>query len=418
MAEDVIMPRLSDTMLEGTISQWLKKQGDDVKRGDAVLEVETDKSTMTVDAYTDGVLRLITVPAGSTVPIGTVLGRIAAAADVIDVPVPARAPTVADVVAPVPTPTPSLATDASTSNGNVRAGRVFASPLARNIAREHQIDLSVLAGTGSGPRGRIVKIDIERYMATAQQVVVTAVPAAPVAPAVAAWTIPDDADVRPANRIQQVIARRLSESKATIPHFYVTNEVDMGAAGELRRQLVAALGDQGKVSFNDLIIRACAVALRQIPEVNASWRDGQFVVYQHVNVGVAVNVPNGLVVPVVRDADTKTVRQISAEVRALAEKGRAGKLTPREMEGGTFSISNLGMFDVEEFQAIINPPESAILAIGSITDKAVVRDGQIVIRPTMRLTLSVDHRVIPGVPAAQFLQVVKKLLQEPLSLGF
>jgi len=214
------------------------------------------------------------------------------------------------------------------------------------------------------------------------------------------------------------MARRLLESKTTIPHFYVTTEVDMAAAADLRARLVETFGPEGKVSYNDLIVRACALTLRAMPDVNSSWRDGQFVRHGHVNVGVAVSLPDGLVVPVIKDADRKGLREIAVEARALAEKARAGKLAPRDMEGGTFSTSNLGAYDVAQFQAIVNPPESAILAIGSILEKPVVLDGQVVARPRMTLSLSVDHRVIPGVPAAQFLQGVKRLLQEPLRLGF
>ena len=216
------------------------------------------------------------------------------------------------------------------------------------------------------------------------------------------------------------MARRLVESKTTVPHFYVTNEVDMAAAMDLRKQLQATFGEEAKISFNDLIVRACALTLRAMPEVNTSWRDGQFAVHSRVNVGIAVSLPDGLVVPVIHDADRKTLREIATETRALAERARTGKLAPHEMAGGTFTVSNLGSVvkDTEEFQAIINPPESAILAVGGIIEKPVALDGQIVIRPRMKLSISVDHRVIPGVPAAEFLHNVKLLLQEPLRLGF
>jgi len=463
MPEEIVMPRLSDTMEEGTISQWLKREGDTIKRGDAILEVQTDKANMELEAYSDGVIQQIIHPDGATVPIGTVVGMLAKAGEAV-APAPAQAApasaaqngatggsaapgAVADAIVEtessdeVPVAVPgalmpaaSAQAPAPTGGGNgataASGGRVKASPLARNIAREHDIDLQALGGHGSGPGGRIVKLDVERYLvARANDTATTTTPQPPAAAAATATPAPAPAittpmplmegdEVQPANRVQQIMARRLLESKTTIPHFYVTTEVDMAAAADLRARLVETFGPEGKVSYNDLIVRACALTLRAMPDVNSSWRDGQFVRHGHVNVGVAVSLPDGLVVPVIKDADRKGLREIAVEARALAEKARAGKLAPRDMEGGTFSTSNLGAYDVEQFQAIVNPPESAILAIGSILEKPVVLDGQVVVRPRMTLSLSVDHRVIPGVPAAQFLQGVKRLLQEPLRLGF
>jgi len=480
MPEEIVMPRLSDTMEEGTISQWLKREGDAVKRGDAILEVQTDKANMELEAYSDGVIQQILHGDGDTVPIGTVVGLLAKAGEAVT-PVAAapagsaatgnnaatgarsggdRAGEIADAIVetessdeiPVAVPGAAMpampavvvgasAAPAGTGNGTNAGGRVKASPLARNMARERGIDLHTLDGQGSGPGGRIVKLDVERYLVAratpAPPPAATSAPAAiaaPTQPAPATALAPapaleparptpvgslmDGDELRPANRIQQVMARRLLESKTTIPHFYVTAEVDMAAAAELRGQMVTTFGPEGKVSYNDLIVRACALTLRAMPDVNRSWRDGQFVQHSHVNIGIAVSMPDGLMVPVIKDADRKGLREIAVEARALAEKARAGKLTPRDMEGGTFSTSNLGAYDVEQFQAIVNPPESAILAIGSILEQPVALDGQVVVRPRMRLSLSVDHRVIPGVPAAQFLQGVKKLLQEPLRLGF
>ncbi len=458
MPEEIVMPRLSDTMEEGTISQWLKREGDTVKRGDAILEVQTDKANMELEAYSDGVIQQIIHPDGATVPIGTVVGMLAKAGEAVAPTKPAQAAPasaaqngatggVGAIVesessdeVPVAVPgalMPAASTQAIAptrgGNGATAGGRVKASPLARNIAREHDIDLQALGGHGSGPGGRIVKIDVERYLvARASDTTATTEPQ-PVAPPAAAvataapaptpaitTTMPlmEGDEVRAANRVQQIMARRLLESKTTIPHFYVTTEVDMAAAADLRARLVETFGPEGKVSYNDLIVRACALTLRAMPDVNSSWRDGQFVRHGQVNVGVAVSLPDGLVVPVIKDADRKGLREIAVEARALAEKARAGKLAPRDMEGGTFSTSNLGAYDVAQFQAIVNPPESAILAIGSILEKPVVLDGQVVARPRMTLSLSVDHRVIPGVPAAQFLQGVKRLLQEPLRLGF
>ncbi len=504
MPEEIVMPRLSDTMEEGTISQWLKREGETVHKGDAILEVETDKANMELQAYSDGVIHQIIHGDGDTVTIGSVIGILAKAGEQlapvasssVGAPASAAPSTTAssgddereraagDIMAATPDdsemPVPVMAgagVDASTSsalttpapvgvtggnghgNGN-SGGRVRATPLARNIAREHAIDLAPFNGRGSGPGGRIVKDDIERILARQGQgqehgvsparvangaAVETSAPPAPVAPsapvpapaagaaAAAAPAAPasvtpppapssvadDTVELRAPNRIQTVMARRLTESKTTVPHFYVTGEIDMSAAAGLRTQLQETFGPEGKVSYNDLIVRACALTLRAMPTVNTSWRDGQFAVHSQVNVGIAVSLPDGLVVPVIHDADRKGLREISTETRSLAEKARTGKLAPADMAGGTFTISNLGMYDaVEQFQAIINPPESAILAVGAIGDKPAVVDGQLVVRPLMRVSLSVDHRVIPGVPAAQFLQGIKRLLQEPLRLGF
>ncbi len=510
MPEEIVMPRLSDTMEEGTISQWLKREGETVHKGDAILEVETDKANMELQAYSDGVIHQIIHGDGDTVTIGSVIGILAkpgeqlapatspgadaqvaatptasasaaaltaaspgdererAAGDIMamtpddgEMPVPAMAsagsggPASSALTAPAPV---GVTWDNGNGNGNGSGvgGRVRATPLARNMAREHAIDLAAFNGRGSGPGGRIVKDDIERILArqsqgqergiapavaangAAAETVAPSAPTAPsapvpapapvAAPAPAASVTPpsaqpssgdDTVELRAPNRIQTVMARRLTESKTTVPHFYVTGEIDMSAAAGLRKQLQETFGPEGKVSYNDLIVRACALTLRAMPEINTSWRDGQFAVHSLVNVGIAVSLPDGLVVPVIHDADRKGLREISTETRSLAEKARNGKLAPADMAGGTFTISNLGMYDaVEQFQAIINPPESAILAVGAIGDKPAIVDGQVVARPLMRVSLSVDHRVIPGVPAAQFLQGIKRLLQEPLRLGF
>ncbi len=494
MPEEIVMPRLSDTMEEGTIAQWLKREGEAVHKGDAILEIETDKANMELEAYSDGTIQKILMGEGSTVAVGAVVGLLAKPGEAL-APSPAAgaqgAATAAaasptgsgrqqapDDVAVVASGTSGAVVSGNTSgtsgavvSGDVMAmtpdadempsrevatvqglastvidttssggapsnghGRVKASPLARNLARAYAIDLRALDGQGSGPGGRIVKNDVERYRARNGAAAVTAPPtpeSAPAQPAPqpaprpaptpahpAAGPLADGDEVRPANRIQQVMARRLTESKSTVPHFYVTSEIDMAAAADLRKSIQDTFGPEGKVSYNDLVVRACALTLRAMPGVNTSWRDGQFVAHGHVNVGIAVSLPDGLVVPVIRDADRKGLREISAESKTLAGKARDGKLAPADMDGGTFTVSNLGMYDVEEFQAIINPPESAILAVSSIVEKPVVVDGAVVARPRMRVSLSVDHRVIPGVPAAEFLQGVKRLLQEPLRLGF
>jgi pyruvate dehydrogenase E2 component (dihydrolipoamide acetyltransferase) len=462
MAEEIVMPRLSDTMEEGTIAQWLKREGETVHKGEAILEVETDKATMELPAYSDGVIEQILQGDGATVPVGTVIGTMtrsgeaptrvsSAGAESLSqtAALPAaeqrrgvagtrpgvdeapRSPARRDISATTSTvahePAPSMRDEDNAGKGVADGDHIKATPLARNLARQYHIDLMALSGHGSGPGGRIVKLDIERYLARPESGVPLAAPHAEAAVPPLAQTRPtpqpsmadgDEVELRVPNRIQQVMARRVLESKTTVPHFYVTAEADMGAASELRQQLQLIWGDKGKVTYNDLIVRACALSLRAMPEVNTSWRDGQFAVHAHVNVGIAVGLRDGLVVPVIHDADRKGLRELAVEARALIEQARAGKLSPRDLDGGTFTVSNLGMYDVEDFQAIINPPESAILAVGSILEKPVALAGQVVVRPRLRLTLSVDHRVIPGIPAAQFLQSIKRLLQEPLRLGF
>ncbi len=463
MPEEIVMPRLSDTMEVGTIAKWLKREGDAVHIGEPILEIETDKTTMELEAYSDGVIQHILLQDGATVPVGTVIGLLIKSDEAATDHSPPRAasPTPATFLLESPKPRAAAASEPPTvdeppaallsDRGTSRvtpvineeqlwsrrrteaaekvAGtrdRIKATPLARNLAHRHHIDLAPLSGQGSGPSGRIVKLDIERQLAqreggehvmprsgNREGSVLTHI-----RPVLQPQSADDDVELRAPNRVQQVMARRVLESKTTVPHFYVSTEVDMAAAGDLRKQLLFAFGDEGKVTYNDLIVRACALGLRAMPEVNTSWRDGQFAVHSHVNIGIAVGLRDGLVVPVLRDADRKSLRELAEASRAMIEKAHNGKLTQGDMGGGTFTVSNLGMFDVDEFQAIINPPESAILAVGSILEKPVALDGTVVVRPRLRLTLSVDHRVIPGIPAAQFLQTVKRLLQEPLRLGF
>jgi pyruvate dehydrogenase E2 component (dihydrolipoamide acetyltransferase) len=462
MPEEIVMPRLSDTMEEGTIARWLKREGDLVHRGEPILEIETDKTNMELEAYSDGVIQHILLQDGATALVGTVIGLLIksdeAATDhslpravsptrvpfLLEPPKPSAAaasgsPGVNEPPAPLwdrgtSSETPVMDEGSSLSTRDTdgaekaeRTGdRIKATPLARNLAHQYHIDLAPLSGRGSGPGGRIVKLDIEHQTAPregGERVMPQSRDRegsvlADIRPALRPQSADDDVELRVPNRVQQVMARRVLESKTTVPHFYVTTEVDMAAAGDLRKQLLFAYGDEGKVTYNDLIVRACALGLRAMPEVNTSWRDGQFAVHSHVNIGIAVGLRDGLVVPVLRDADRKSLRELAAASRALIDKARNGKLTQGDMAGGTFTVSNLGMFDVDEFQAIINPPESAILAVGSILEKPVALDGKVEVRPRLRLTLSVDHRVIPGIPAAQFLQTVKQLLQEPLRLGF
>ena len=459
MAE-VSMPRLSDTMQEGTITRWLKKPGDEVKKGDIIAEVETDKANMEVESYDAGVLEQILVNEGETAPIGQTIAVLGSGENVqqggqskkasgqqdgqskkVDTqqqkpsdngksekaPTAAEDPTGANPSAEVER---SLASDnkaqakgAEAQSTSSDAG-VKASPLARRIAEEHGVNISQIKG--SGPGGRIVREDVEDFLE--QQGNQPAQPAQTEAPAQASQPAAQQAaaapsaqqqgdEVRNISSMQKTIARRLAESKQTVPHFYVSNEVDLTDALALRQQLNSNVGEGGvKISVNDLIVKACALALEKFPDVNSSYKDGQFIHHQRVNVGIAVDIPNGLVVPVIRDANLKGVRSIARETKTLAEKARAGKLAPDDFSGGTFSVSNLGMMDVTEFVPIINPPEAAILAVASARKTFVPVNGQPVVRDIMPLTVSADHRILYGAMVARFLQEVKRLLQNPYDL--
>jgi pyruvate dehydrogenase E2 component (dihydrolipoamide acetyltransferase) len=418
MAEIIRMPRMSDTMEEGNIVAWLKKEGDKVESGETLAEVETDKATMELDAFTDGVLLHIAVKEGA-VPIDGVIAVIGqpgedwqaalhAAGQSTNTPTQPEAPTA------MPTPAPAGETPAQPSGDQ----RVKASPLARSIAREKGIDL--LNIQGSGDAGRIVKRDVEALIQNpvpAPQEQVAPAPPAPAAPQIPAFqpTLPDAAfeDV-PLSQMRKVIARRLSESKFSAPHFYLTVEINMDNAVQIRQQLndVAPV----KLSFNDLVIKAAAIALKQHPAVNASWLGDKIRYNKEVNIGVAVAIEEGLLVPVVRHADIKTLSQINNEVKVQAGKAKDRKLQPEEMQGNTFTISNLGMFGIESFTAIINPPDACILAVGGIIQKPIVKNGEIMVGNMMKVTLSCDHRVVDGAKGAQFLQTFKTILEDPIRM--
>src|SRR5579875_829731 len=430
---EVIMPRLSDTMQEGTITRWLKKAGDEVKKGDILAEVETDKANMEVEAYDAGVLEEILVNEGEAAPIGKPIARIGTGTGVqkqsrqeeaqqsqrkpqeIAQSVQARSSTPA---AREPRENSSAQAAARPQESGAEA-RIKVSPLARRMAEEHGIDLQQIQGTGPG--GRIVRDDIQDFLeqqraqpAPAATAPVQA-PAAPEAPPPAAPA--EEEEVVALTSMQKTIVRRMTESKQNVPHIYIRNEVDMTEALALRQTLNASAGEGGvKISVNDLIIKACALALEKFPEVNTSLKDGQFIRHKHINIGIAVDIPNGLVVPVIRDANIKGVRTIARESRALIEKAQAGKLSVADLSGGTFSISNLGMMDVTDFDAVVNPPEAAILAVGAARKRFVPIDGQPAIRDLMSLTVSADHRIIYGATTARFLQEIKRLLQNPYSL--
>jgi pyruvate dehydrogenase E2 component (dihydrolipoamide acetyltransferase) len=381
---EITMPRLSDTMEEGTLAAWLKQPGEQVHRGDLLAEIETDKATMELESFEEGVLERILVQEGETVPIGQPIAVIGSG-DGAAPPPPA----------PVP-PAPPTGTP------------VKASPMARAIARDQGIDLSTV--TGSGPGGRVVKADVEAVAAPAAPA-----PAAP-APAPAKPAAADVEEV-PLSGMRKTVARRLVESMQSAPHFYLTIQVDVDALLELRAELNRRLADEGtKLSVNDLLVKACAVTLRAHPDINVSWGGDKLLRHRRVHVGIAVAVEGGLIVPVVRDADQKSVSQISREAKALIERARAGKLRPDEFTGGTFTISNLGMFGIDQFTAVINPPEAAILAVGATTSEPVVHDGRLGTRQRMKLTMSIDHRAVDGATGAQFLAGLKAVLEEPLRI--
>jgi pyruvate dehydrogenase E2 component (dihydrolipoamide acetyltransferase) len=423
-AQDVMMPRLSDSMEEGTVLAWRKQVGDEVAVGDELVEIETDKANMGYEADVAGTLVEIVVGEDESAPVGAVIARIgdkdaqvpaAQAAGPVtagDPPLPAVAEASSATVPPTAPPA------APAGNGH----RVKASPLARRIASELGVDLAGLSG--SGPGGRIVKKDVEAAEGAAAVAPAAPAPAAPApaAPAPAAQAATETAkgrvEIVELSRLQQVVARRMSESKATAPHFYLTTEVDMGAAVEARARIKEISGEGEVVpSFNDMVVKACAIALRRYPRANGAYKDGRFELYSRVNVGIAVAAEDALVVPTVFDADRKGLREIAAEARSLAGKVRDGSITPPELSGGTFSVSNLGMYGVSSFGAIVNSPQAGILAVGAIADRPVVRDGEVVPGKVMEMTLSCDHRILYGAEGAEFLAAVKAVLQEPLALS-
>jgi pyruvate dehydrogenase E2 component (dihydrolipoyllysine-residue acetyltransferase) len=423
---EVFMPRLSDTMTEGTVSTWAKKVGDRVEKGDVLAEIETDKATMELEAYDAGVLEQILVDAGKTVPIGETIAVIGdgsgASAPAGAARAGAAAPAAAAAGAVAPAAQVRVATQPSApSIGSSGGGTstIKASPLARAIARSAGLDLSTVHG--SGPGGRIVRADVEAAVATLRAGHGAAL-APSVLPTSFAATIGADDEEVPLSNVRRVTARRLVESKQQVPHFYLTRAVDaeelVQARAQINAGLAAAAADgaaPAKVSVNDLVVKAVASALRAHPQMNVSFAGDKLIRHHRIHVGIAVSLADGLIVPVVRDADTKTVTQISAESKELAARARAGKLKPEEFTGGTFSVSNLGMFGVDEFSAIINPPEPAILAVGRAKQEAVVRDGEIVVRHIMRVTLSIDHRAVDGAGGARFLEALTGLLENPLA---
>ena len=408
MAE-IVMPRLSDSMEEGVILKWMKQVGDEVAVGDELVEIETDKANMAYESDVAGTLTQILAREGDALAIGApiaVVGDGDAAASVPAAAEPTPDPVQAQASAPAPSePVP---TDGE---------RAKASPLARRVARETGVDLAAV--TGSGPGGRIVKADVEKQKPS--EVPTSSTPPAAVRGADevgTAETAKGTTTQQELSRLQQVVARRMAESKATAPHFYLRSEIDMSAAVEARARL-KALTPEGEVvpSFNDMVVKACALALREHPLANGSYKDGHLELHSRVNVGVAVAAEDALVVPTVFDADRKGLREIAADARTLASKVRDGSITPPELSGGTFTVSNLGMYGVSNFSAVINSPQAAILAVGAITERPVVRDGSLTTAHLLGVTLACDHRILYGAPAAEFLARIRALLEEPLSLA-
>ncbi len=434
---DVLMPRLSDTMTEGAIAQWLKSEGETVQRGDVLAEIETDKAVMDLEAYESGVLEKILVQPGQSVPIGEAIAVIGdgasgggasgspadqAADETADegaetdteTDAEAGAETDAEQAPDTPSPAPAdLPAAAARANGD---GRLKASPVVRSLARTHGIDLSTV--TGTGPGGRIIRADVEQLLGRTAVTDDTASPDAASSksgPAQATRDREGDEKI-PLSRIRRITAQRLTEA-AMVPAFQLTTVLDATKLMRLRGEINAGLPESSeRISVTDLLVRACAVALRAHPEVNASFGEDAIIRRARVNVGIAVALEDGLIVPVIKDADRKSLREIGSETKDLATRARSGKLTPDEFTGGTFTVSNLGMFGIDNFTAVLNPPEAAILAVGSTADEPVVIDGEVTVRARMRLTLTVDHRVLDGATGAAFLRDLTDLLAEPVRM--
>lgn len=420
MAEIVRMPKMSDTMTEGVVAKWHKNIGDMVKSGDLVAEIETDKATMEFESYQEGVLLYKGVEEGKSAPVDGILAIFGKAGEdykslletesskpaATPNPAPIAAPVVASTPAPTPVVTAPTAKPVAAPVPVMAANddsRVKASPLAKRLAMEKGIDLSRIPGSGDG--GRVVKRDVDWFKPgmtpTMGRVVSSGITS-------------ESFEETPISQMRKTIARRLSESKFTAPHFYLTMDICMDRCADARESINAVAGL--KISFNDMVIKAAAAALRQHPKINSSWLEDRIRTNHHINIGVAVAVDEGLLVPVVRYADTKSLSEINAEVKTYAAKAKDKKLQPADWEGNTFTISNLGMFGIDEFTAIINPPDACILAVGGIRETPVLRNGQLMNTSMMKVTLSCDHRVVDGVTGSKFLQTLKGLLENPIIL--
>jgi pyruvate dehydrogenase E2 component (dihydrolipoamide acetyltransferase) len=442
MPIEILMPALSPTMTEGNLAKWLKREGDEVHSGDVLAEIETDKATMEVEAVDDGRVGKILVPEGTqgikvNQPIALLLGEGEDSSSLAKFAAPAAtaapaqmtpAPAVSQPRAKSAPPAPAAAPPPAIGNGHDR--RIFASPLARRMAQQAGLDLAAI--TGSGPQGRIVKSDIGAALLAARKPAVTPIPATarpPAAPPAAA-SMPTSFlakervlalagnlpyTERPLNAMRRTIARRLTESKQTVPHFYLTIDCEIDELLKTRGELNAK-SDAYRISVNDFVIRAAALALRQVPAANASWSDDAILQWDTVDIAVAVALDDGLITPIVREADRKGLATIANETKDLAARARAGKLKLEEFQGGTFSISNLGMFGVRDFAAVINPPHGGILAVGAGEQRPVVKNGALAVATVMSCTLSCDHRAVDGAVGAQFLAAFKKLVEDPLTM--
>jgi len=427
MATNILMPALSPTMTEGTLARWLKKEGDVIKAGDVIAEIETDKATMEVEAVDEGILGKILVPDGTEgVAVNAPIAILIEAGESVSAPAPTAAP--AAVAAPTPVAAPVAAAPVAAPEAQpaaVHGERVVASPLAKRMAE--QAGISLVGVKGTGPNGRIVKADVEAVAkgGTVAAPAPVAAVAAPVAapapkPAAPAPVITAPHTVVPNSSMRKVIARRLSEAKATVPHFYVSMDIEIDALLKLRAELNGRSPKDGagafKLSVNDLVIKAAAATLKRIPKVNASYTEDATILYHDIDISVAVSIADGLITPIIRNADVKGLATISNEMKDLAIRAKSGKLKPEEFQGGGFSISNMGMFGVSNFAAIINPPQAAILAVAAGQQRAVVKNGALAIATVMTCTLSVDHRVVDGALGAEWLAEFKKIVEDPLSL--
>jgi len=411
MAETISMPKLGFDMAEGLLVRWVKQVGENINKGDVLAEIETDKATVEVESSASGVVLQLIVDQGTMVPVNAPIAIVGAAGEKVEMKTVDGGPkTETKAAAPAPQTPPTVAPVTQTSVP-LETGSVKASPLAKKIARDQKVDLSKVRGTGPG--GRIVRKDIEAALSGGQLAVVSSQSSKP---STVNYQLSTEDQVIQTSKLRQAIGRRLVESKTTIPHFYVTHEFKMDALMDMRKQVNAYLPDNEKISVNDFILKGVALSLRQFPNLNAAINGNQVIQFGHVNVGVAVTVPGGLMTVVVKDTDQKTLRQISGEVKVMAVRARDGKVKPEDVDGSTFSTSNLGMYDVEDFIAIINPPEAAILAISSAREVPVVEDGQVKPGWRMKATISVDHRVSDGAEAAQFMQALAGFLENPVRM--
>ncbi len=446
MARPVLMPKMGFAMQEGKILRWLKQEGDRIERGEPIAEIETEKVNIEIEAFDSGTLLKIVAPEGATVPVGRVIAVLGEPGESVEEALrvagaeagaaqreaigagegaeatPTEAAAGAGVAHIEPESHPELHAPAAVEQPvgppPEAEEKLKVSPLARRVAQELGINLAEVKGTGPG--GRITREDVEAYAAQRRAAAAAPPPAAPAAPPrlapapVAAGPVP--AQEQPLSRMRQTIARRMSESKGPVPHFYITSEIEMTEALRARQAANALLDDAQKLSINDLVLKAVALALRKFPNLNAAYAGDRVQLFSEINIGMAVAIEGGLLVPVIRNCDQKSLPQIAQEAKDLASRARGGQIRPEEFEGGTFTVSNLGMYDVESFVAIINPPQAGILAVGSVLRQPAVKDDQIVITDLMKVTLSADHRVTDGAEGARFLQEVKRLLQNPMSL--